>query len=400
MENLSIISWIFIFCLLLGPLLMSRDIKNRKYYFLIINIGLFALILSNIQSAAAIILFVFIPYIYIIIIKKYNISIWPIIIIQISGFIYLNQYTWVINSIGIEIPQIIRLLGISYILFRQIDVLMQVKAKLVDDVPVVDYLNYLFSFWTLLAGPIQRYREFIQSFYVIKPIIKDKETLLCFHRAANGFLKILVLGSFFKFVADDSYAYMVGGGYSLKFLILIFYCYPLYVYFNFSGYCDIVIAMGKWAGFDLPENFNRPYLSRDMIEMWNRWHITMSQWFRDYLYQPLFKYLLKGPLEKRIMVAQYVSIFITFFVVGMWHGTTVNFIVFGLLQGGGMAVSMIYRDFCKNRMGKTNYQQFYNKKWVQYTERFFTLNFWCFTFLFVEYDVGKIIIWLLKSIGV
>ena len=186
------------------------------------------------------------------------------------------------------------------------------------------------------------------------------------------------------YLSDHAYAHLVSSP-SLLYLLGIFYCFPLYVYFNFSGYCDIVIGMARWAGFIVPENFDRPYLSRDMIDMWARWHITLSQWVRDYVYQPLFKFFLSGPLRNYLSASQYVSIFITFFLVGIWHGTTLNFVVFGLLQGIGMAFSMIYRDICKKRLGKERYASFYNNKWVENGERFVALHFWCFTFLFFQY---------------
>ncbi|HMB44552.1 MAG TPA: MBOAT family O-acyltransferase, partial [Candidatus Methanoperedens sp.] len=196
-----------------------------------------------------------------------------------------------------------------------------------------------------------------------------------------------------------SYERSLTEGVSILYMASMFYGYPLYVYFNFSGYCDVVIAMGRWAGFKIPENFNKPYISRDMIEMWNRWHITLSQLVRDYLFQPLLKFLISGPLSGYVRTSQYISIFITFFLVGIWHGTTINFVVFGLLQGLGMAVSMIYRDQGIRQLGKIKYKMYYDNKWVANIERFFCLHFWCFTFLFFEYDIFKMTGWLFKLLG-
>ena len=86
--------------------------------------------------------------------------------------------------------------------------------------------------------------------------------------------------------------------------------------------------------------------------------------------------------------------------MGLWHGSSLNFVVFGLLQGLGMAFSMVYRDVCKKRLGKVKYDLFYKNKWVENIERFVTLNFWCFTFLFFQYDVFKMSAALLTIVGI
>jgi len=392
MIDLVITSIFFIFCLVIGPLLMAKNLHLRRWSFLIVSLSLFLLSLNNLESLAAITIFIAFPYCYIYIIRRWNTPLWPAIIIQLFLLVYINKYSWILSFFGIPIPSFISLVGISYIFFRQLDILFQVKAQLVQTVPLIDYMNYLLSFWTLLAGPIQRYREFIAEFYKDKIIVSDEETLICFHRSANGFLKVLLIGSFFLYIQGQFYSIFISGETPIRLVGLFgfFYSFPLYLYFNFSGYCDIVIGMARWAGFSIPENFNQPYLSRDMIDMWNRWHITLSLWLRDYVYQPLFKLLLSGPFQNHLSLSQYCSIFITFSLVGIWHGTTLNYLLFGLLQGLGMAFSMLYRDMIKGYMGKEKYRSYNNNKWVANLERIITLNFWCFTLLFFQIDVSKI----------
>jgi D-alanyl-lipoteichoic acid acyltransferase DltB (MBOAT superfamily) len=370
---------------------MAKSVKLRKYSFLFVSLGLFILTLGNWQSALIILFFVSFPYCYVKVLQKWNFSVWPAIIIQLAVFIYANKYGWILTFLGIPIPTVIKVLGISYIFFRQFDILFQVQAKLVENVPIIDYLNYLFSFWTILAGPIQRYKDFIYSFYSEKMPLDTKDSLSCFHRAANGMIKILLLGAFFQYCSDAAYLGILAHGISLKYFVAMLYCFPLYLYFNFSGYCDVVIAMARWAGFSLPENFDKPYLSRTVIDFWNRWHITLSQWARDYIYQPLFKYLISGPMSKYVQTSQYFSIFITFFLIGLWHGNSINLVIFGFLQGIGMALSMIYRDICIKKMGKAGFKIYQENKWVTAIERFITLNFMCFSILFIQYDVFAIL---------
>jgi len=285
-------------------------------------------------------------------------------------------------------------------LFRQLDILIQINSGLLSKIDFIDYLNYLFSFWTILAGPIQRYHEFMESFYTKKVPLNDKEIAQWLHRAANGMIKVLIIGAYFKNLVDTAlknyalrhYVSYTGNPFDLLVIynyhdficfITLFYCFPLYLYFNFSGYCDVVIAMGRWAGFAIPENFNKPYLSRNMIEYWNRWHITLSTWLRDMVFQPLFEFLISGVLSKHILKAQYISIFITFFLVGIWHGITFNYLIFGFLHGIGMVGSMFYRDSLKKRFGKEWYKKYMNNQKIAFIERFICLHYVCFVTIFM-----------------
>lgn len=400
MIELTITSYIYIFCLLLGPLLMTKNLKLRTYGFLLVSLSLFISTIGNWESAIAIFIFTAFPYLYVIILRRYNISVWPAILIQLAAFIYINKYIWILNIIHIPIPSMVKFLGVSYIFFRQLDIIFQVKARLVKDVPIVDYLNYLFSFWTILAGPIQRYRNFIQDFYSEKVPLSKEESLSCFHRAANGMIKIVLFGAFIQYCSNTAYNGLLENGPSIKYVLAIFYGPILFLYFNFSGYCDVVIAMARWAGFQLPENFDKPYLSRTTVEFWNRWHITLSQWVRDYVYQPLLKSLISGPMSKHIQTSQYFSIFIAFFLVGIWHGATMGLVIFGLLNGVGMALSMIYKDLCMKQMGKARFKKYQENRWVANSERFVTLHFMSFAVIFSQYDTIPLLNSFRKLLGV
>jgi D-alanyl-lipoteichoic acid acyltransferase DltB (MBOAT superfamily) len=131
-----------------------------------------------------------------------------------------------------------------------------------------------------------------------------------------------------------------------------------------------------------------------MIEFWNRWHITLSQWVRDFVYQPFYKYLISGILSSHIVLAQYASIFITFFLVGIWHGSNFNFVIFGLLQGTGMVTSMLYRDSMHKLLGKERYKKFNENRIVSIAEIVICMHFVCFSFLFFEYDIAKLTLWI------
>lgn len=402
--ELTVTSTIFIICLLIGPLIISRKVTARRYSFLAVSGILFLLSFQNIISTVCALIFIILPYLYIFlqthassVNKEPTRSLIYIpIVIQVILFIYLNQYTWVFDLLNVEIPSFISILGLSYILFRQLDVLLQVNAKLVKQVDLIDYLNYLLSFWTLLAGPIQRYRDFITNFY--NPAeVAHKDELGYLHRCANGFIKLFV-GGYILLLHESTVQNYFNTGNWIYFMI-VFYCFPIYLYLNFSGYCDVVISMARWSGFVLPENFDKPYLARDMVDMWNRWHISLSQWLRDYVYSPLFKLLLTRSSPKYLQLCQYVSIFVTFVLMGVWHGTTLSFLAFGLIQGMGLALSMYYRNLCKRHFGKDGYKKYYSSKIVEYAERFMTLHFWCIGLLCIQLDIYKILENVLMLIG-
>jgi hypothetical protein len=143
MDNLSLSSSVFLILLLSGPLLIKTPEAVRRYLFLIINIGLYAAYLHKAEDMVWILIFVLFPYLYIKIVNKRSIPVWAMIVITLSIFYYLNYFGK---------PSPIKLIGLSYMLFRQLDILIQINSGLLSKIDFIDYLNYLFSFWTILAG--------------------------------------------------------------------------------------------------------------------------------------------------------------------------------------------------------------------------------------------------------
>jgi len=394
MIDISIDSTIFILLLLIAPLLMMPKTNIRRWIFLFVNLLIFLLSFKSFESLSWAFAFILFPYTYILIYDRIKISVSPYVVLLLAAFIYLKSYTWILGPvIGYDNIRIIPIIGLSYILFRQIDVLLQYNAGYIKKIDLVDYLNYLLSFWTLLAGPIQRYIDFQSSFKKVHVEKFDwKRTLKLFHRAANGMIKIVIIAVLLKKQSDKSFLLLTQGTDSIIPFLCWFYLYPLYVFFNFSGYCDVVIALAGWSGFDIPENFNRPYLARNMVDFWNRWHITLSQWIRDFVYQPLFKILLTHVFKGKLYISQYISISFTFFIVGIWHGTTINFVVFGLLHGVGMFFSIGYKDLLKKFFGKKHLRKINQNKYIKLIGIILCMHFVCFTFLFFEYDFEKILL--------
>lgn len=152
--------------------------------------------------------------------------------------------------------------------------------------------------------------------------------------------------------------------------------YLLYLYVNFSGYMDIVIGAGVVYGIQLPENFDRPLQTADFLDFWNRWHITLSDWFKDYLFYPLLKALASRWREPRLLrwlgVATY---FITFLCMGIWHGTTMEFVFYGLFLGCGVSLNKAFDEYLNRRLGRPSARALRSRELVVAFGRAVTLSY-------------------------
>lgn len=180
---------------------------------------------------------------------------------------------------------------------------------------------YIFLFPQMIAGPIVRYSD-------VEREIENREVDLALvyagiRRFMIGFSKKVLLANTMAAAADYAYAH-IGVSAALSWLGSI--CYTLQIYYDFSGYSDMAIGMGKMAGFRFEENFKFPYRSASIQEFWRKWHISLSSWFRDYLYIPLGG-------NRRGVGRTYLNLGIIWLVTGLWHGASFNFIVWGLFHG-------------------------------------------------------------------
>jgi D-alanyl-lipoteichoic acid acyltransferase DltB (MBOAT superfamily) len=165
--------------------------------------------------------------------------------------------------------------------------------------------------------------------------------------------------------------------------------YTVYLYYNFSGYMDIVIGVGWLLGQDLPENFNKPFLARDFLEFWTRWHMTLSQWFKTYLFNPLMSLLIdRFPQPVMVPYLGVTAFFVTFFVMGIWHGTTPVFAVYGALMGAGASINKLWQLMLVDHLGRQKYRLLGEKPLYAYACRGLTCSFFAIgiTCLWVNMD--------------
>ena len=265
---------------------------------------------------------------------KRKMILWISIIVNIGvlGFFkyynfFLNNFVDAFSFFGTEIKanslHIILPVGISFYTFQTLSYTIDVyRRKLEPTKDFIAFTAFVSFFPQLVAGPIERATHFLPQFY--------KKRAFDYTKAVDGMRQIL-WGLFKKIVIADNcaeYANLIfnqSDNFSGGSLILGALFFTFQIYGDFSGYSDIAIGTSRLFGFDLKQNFNFPYFSRDIAEFWRRWHISLSTWFRDYLYIPLGG--SRGGTWKKVR-----NTFIIFIVSGLWHGANWTFIIWGALN--------------------------------------------------------------------
>ena len=281
---------------------------------------------------------------------------WALVAITLLLFFWLKKYTFIPPQIWLAHPYLT--IGLSYVFFRVLHLIIDARSgDLPERVGLLDYANYTLDFTCIVAGPIQLYQDYKAS---AEPLTQFRAGA-AIERIAIGFFKVFIvaaiLDALHKQAIHDLPA-AAGEGQRLLDGLLIVGLYPLYLYANFSGYTDVVIGVARFLRRRLPENFNKPFSSKNFIEFWSRWHISLSSWLKTYVYNPLIMSLMRRvtwrPVEPFLAV---VAFFVTFFLVGAWHGQTGEFLFFGLLQGGGVAANKVYQILMAGWLGRKGYRE-------------------------------------------
>ena len=221
-------------------------------------------------------------------------------------------------------------IGLSYMTFRIVDVTIGIHDGLIKEVDPVAYLSFLLFFPTLSSGPIDRYRRFQTDWRGVPERdrwIQDVDGGI--HRIFTGFLYKFILAALIRRYWLDP----ASQGSSILQIGSYMYAYTLYLFFDFAGYSAFAIGFSYILGIHTPENFDRPFLSRDIREFWQRWHMSLSFWFRDLIYNRFVYAALKGKWFKSSQIASYFGLLLTMGLMGFWHGIALNYIVYGFYHG-------------------------------------------------------------------
>jgi len=272
--------------------------------------------------------------------------------------------------------------GLSYITFRLCHLVQEVRNEVVEMPTLAEYLSFAFFVPTLSLGPINPYSTFIGSYRnPDRELTPINRSLL---RILVGFTKYFFLASLL-----NQYTYsglMLDGHPHHKIdLVISLFAYTLFLYCNFSGFCDMVIGVSGLLGIQVMENFNVPFSARNLQEFWNRWHISLSTWLRDMMFTPLVKMLVRifGPKSTNNVIA--FSICAVFVVIGVWHGVGVNFALFGLFHGIGLATVHYYTYFLKKKLGKQRFIAYRDNRYIAAVGRVMTFTYFSLSlFLFAN----------------
>lgn len=256
--------------------------------------------------------------------------------LNLGILIYYKYFTFILNnlrSLNFEFSftedNILLPIGISFFTFQSISYLVDVYRQTVPaQKNLLDLGLYISLFPQLIAGPIVRYEDIYKE---IKSRTVTREGfssgVLKFIR---GLAKKVIIANSVGLIADKAFDIPVGElGTFTSWVAII--CYTLQIYFDFSGYSDMAIGLGRMFGFNIKENFMHPYTSTSVKEFWRRWHISLSTWFRDYLYIPL-----GGSRGSKFRT--YINLIIVFFITGLWHGASWSFVVWGLFHGSFLLI--------------------------------------------------------------
>jgi D-alanyl-lipoteichoic acid acyltransferase DltB (MBOAT superfamily) len=319
---------------------------------------------------------------------------------QISGshLRVFNFINWGFNQLTgsqLSITEILVPLGISFFTFQLISYSIELYRKKIEPIrDLSDFGFYITFFPQLISGPIVKPQNFIPQ--IRKPYELSKEEFgMAVFLILSGLIKKIVFADYLSvnFVSRvfDNPNMFTG----FESLIAV-YGYTLQIYFDFSGYTDLAIGIALLLGYRLPPNFDSPYRARNISDFWKRWHLSLTAWFRDYLFLPFAYYLSDKMVKPRYLRVKtelliYITgIFITFLLCGLWHGAAINFIIWGGLHGLALAFHKLF--YPKGRAKRKN------SPYRMFVSQFVTFHFIVFTWIIFRIASTEGFIILMKKL--
>ena len=313
-------------------------------------------------------------------------------VLLVTVFIYLRDYEF----LGWFLPADARLsflqtIGLSFLLFRILHVMIDARSQMIERVDPVTYANYLLAFTTFMMGPIQRFQDFQEQW-----TDRSRAIEMSFEahfdaglRILWGFTKVYVIGSALNGVALQPDTDVLSlSPMELWVQLAGFY---FFLYMNFSGYCDIVIGLGSLMGVRPPENFNHPYLAQNISDFWLRQHRSLTLWLTNYVFNPVYKWALSSRLFASSLLAGILAAMLTMFISGIWHGTTIGFLIFGLVHGLWLSVYRVWDHVVTAQFGKKRMRQIRASLPGRVIGILLTFHAAAFAFLFFQLDTPSVL---------
>jgi len=278
-------------------------------------------------------------------------------------------------------------IGLCYMVFRIVQLVVLVRNDAVKMPGLMQFFSFVCFLPTFVIGPISSYGTYHASY--LSPNREITPYANCLLRVIVGMCKVVLLGC----VLDQlSYRGLLldGHPHGVLDLLIAAVAYYGYLYCNFSGFCDVVIGGSGLMGIKVTENFNEPMKSRNLRDFWNRWHITLSNFMRDMVFTPLAKFLLEKlpkTLHEHALVLPTVAVFM---MIGLWHGSEMHYLLFGLAHAFGMVAHYYYGLILKRSLTKEQLRKYNSNKLIQAMAVFLTFAYVTATFFLFANDDAQI----------
>jgi D-alanyl-lipoteichoic acid acyltransferase DltB (MBOAT superfamily) len=336
-------------------------------------------------------------YVSTLVVRRWNgrSSVGLCIALVVISFLYLKRYSFM--SFVPTLPFTYLLLGLSYILFRIIHLIVDTASGDIEQrITVWDYFNYTCNFLTFISGPIQRFQNYSAETSAPRALESD-DVNEGMRRVIWGYFKILAVSAtanalFLKLSPAllEPGTHLAATTAAARYVVTAA-VYTVFLYYNFSGFIDVVIGFARLLGMRLPENFNSPFVAANFLDFWGRWHMTLSNWFRDYMFTPLLRALM-GRFDNPRLVPWFgvLGFFVTFAVMGIWHGSTPVFVAYGLVMGLGASVNKLFQLFMIARLGRKPYRELCGRPPYVYLCRGLTFAYFAMGVTALWVDIGQL----------
>jgi D-alanyl-lipoteichoic acid acyltransferase DltB (MBOAT superfamily) len=403
MQQLSLMSSPFLGLAIATALLMAGlSGFLRQAVFLAANILFVWGLLLGFKGAVSTIAFCLLGYLLtLLILRQRQWGFVTSVVAFVLLFIYMRNYDflhWVLPN-GV-LAQTLATVGLSFLFFKIVHVMIEARSGTLGSLEFPTYLNYCMNFTTFMMGPIQRYPDFYRQLHRQEEAIplKFEAHIDAVLRILVGFLKAYVIADFLSQYALAANQDLIHQ--SVGVLILRIYAFYFFLYFNFAGYCDIVIGVGSLIGIRPPENFDKPFLARNISEFWLRFHQTLTSWLTNYVFSPVYKWTLTNRwFATHPLLSVNAALLLTMVISGLWHGTTLNFLLFGLTHGFYFIAFRTWDSVITRRFGKQLVREWRARWFVQLLGIVITFNAVAFSLVFFRLDAGQALRLLARLIG-
>ncbi len=284
----------------------------------------------------------------------------PLAALIIVRYVPGEWYVALGHALGKTWRGVPNMIGISYLAYRCSRLVLEIRNGVVKQPNFPEYVNFAFFLPTMPVGPINTYQNFRRGFVEKYDVPLGRAAL----RILVGAVKYQFLAglcnqlTYSGLLLDDHPHHWV----DLPVAMLFYY---LFLYLNFSGFCDMAIGAAALMGIPVPENFDNPFAARNVKDFWNRWHITLSAWMRDVFFSPLSKYLVGKMGIQLTNHAVALTIAIVFLLVGIWHGAGWNFAAYGAVHALGVVANHYYTVFLKKKLGREKFKAYNENRWIR-----------------------------------